>query len=106
MGQYRKKPVVIEAYCFDQQPGNYRPDWFQDRVTSNVIVTFPDHAIIHTLEGDMIADLGDWIVKGVEGEVYPVKLNIFAATYEAAEPIAFGSPEYADYINRHGHEPQ
>jgi hypothetical protein len=106
MGKFRNRPVVVEAYCFDQQRDNFRPDWFQDRVTLNVIVTFPDHAIIRTLEGDMRADLGDWIIKGVSDEVYPCKPEIFAATYEAVEPIAFGSPEYADYINRHGREPQ
>lgn len=85
MALYRKKPVVIEAYCYNQQPHNYRPDWFSDRVTANVIITYPDHAIIKTLEGDMRADLGDWIIKGVKGEVYPCKPDIFAATYEAVE---------------------
>jgi hypothetical protein len=83
--KFRKKPVVIEAYCFDQKMGNYRPDWFQDRVTSNVIVTYPDHAVIHTLEGDMRADLGDWIILGIKNEVYPCKPDIFVATYEPAE---------------------
>lgn len=39
---------------------------------------------IATLEGEMRADKGDWIIKGVQGEVYPCKPDIFAATYEAA----------------------
>jgi hypothetical protein len=84
MGQYRKKPVVIEAYCFDQKPDNYRPDWFQDAVTSDKITTHPDKAFVHTLEGTMTADLGDWIIKGVKGELYPCKPDIFAATYDPA----------------------
>ena len=79
---FRKKPVIIEAYCFDQKRDNYRPDWFQDRVSANEIITYPDHAIIKTLEGDMRADLGDWVIKGVKGEVYPCKPDIFEATYE------------------------
>lgn len=84
MAQYRKKPVVIDAYCYDQQRDNHRPDWFQDRVSDNTVVTHRDHAIIKTLEGDMRADLGDWIIKGVKGELYPCKPDIFAATYEPA----------------------
>lgn len=85
MAHFRKKPVVIEAYCFNQVREDSRPDWFQDRVTANEIITYPDHAIIKTLEGVMRADLGDWIIKGVKGEVYPCKPDIFAATYEATE---------------------
>jgi hypothetical protein len=45
--------------------------------------------IIHTLEGDMRAELGDWIIRGVKGEHYPCKPDIFEATYEPAG----GSPE-------------
>jgi len=59
MALYRKKPVVIEA--------------FQTNVRQ----------IIHTLEGDMVAEVGDWIITGVKGEVYPCKPDIFEATYEA-----------------------
>jgi hypothetical protein len=41
-----------------------------------------DGLIIHTLEGDMRADIGDWIIRGVKGEFYPCKPDIFDATYE------------------------
>lgn len=82
MHQFRKKPVVIEAYCFDGKRDNPRPYWFQDAVTQNMIVTFQDRAIISTIEGDMSAMLGDWIIKGVKGELYPCKPDIFAATYD------------------------
>lgn len=61
MAKYRKKPVVIEAYQFSG-PG--------------------EHLTIHTLEGDMRADLGDWIIRGIKGELYPCKDEIFRATYE------------------------
>lgn len=84
MAKFRKKPVVIEAYCYNQVDDNYRPDWFQDRVSRNEIITYPDYAVIKTLEGFMRADLGDWVIKGVKGEVYPCKPDIFEATYESA----------------------
>jgi hypothetical protein len=95
MAQFRKKPVVIEAYCFDQKRENYRPDWFQDRVSTNEIITYPDHAIIKALEGDMRADLGDWVIKGVKGEVYPCKPEIFAATYDPVDTPQHLMPDRA-----------
>jgi hypothetical protein len=85
MAKFRKKPVEIEAYCYNQQRENYRPDWFSDAVSANTITTHPDCAFIHTLEGTMRADLGDWIIKGVKGELYPCKPDIFAATYEQSD---------------------
>lgn len=87
--KYRKKPVVIDAFQFGVDP---RPDWFCDKVTANEIITHydPIHpqetgAIIKTLEGNMSAGYGDYIIKGVKGEIYPCKPDIFAATYEAVE---------------------
>lgn len=56
--KYRKKPVIIEAYKTDKE------------------------VIIHTLEGDMKADPGDYIITGIKGEQYPCKPDIFNATYE------------------------
>lgn len=83
MSLYRKKPRVVNAYCYNQKPENFRPKWFQDRVADNTIVTYPDHAIIKTLEGEMRANLGDWIILGIKGEVYPCKPDVFNETYEA-----------------------
>ena len=80
--KYRKKPVVIEAvrYMLDET----LPDWFIDRVTSNTIITHADGTCdINTLEGVMKANKGDYIILGVNGEVYPCKLDIFEKTYEA-----------------------
>lgn len=77
--QYRKKPVVIEAFRYGSDP---RPDWFVDKVTRNEIVTHPTHCEIHTLEGVMRGETGDWIIRGVKGEIYPCKPDIFEATYE------------------------
>lgn len=91
--RYRKKPVVIEAFLFGD---GALPDWFLDARTRNEVVTFSEgtgnpfkdpvtHCEIHTLEGVMRADRGDWIIRGVKGELYPCKPDIFEATYEAAE---------------------
>ena len=58
---YRKKPVIVEAYQTDEE------------------------IIIHTLEGDMKASVGDYIITGVNGERYPCKPDIFEKTYEIIE---------------------
>lgn len=91
MARFRKRPVVIEAYLYDQRPDNFRPDWFSDAVTANKIITFPDHVEIPTLEGTMRGDLGDWIIRGVKGEFYPCKPDVFEETYEAVTPPEEGA---------------
>lgn len=82
--KYRKKPVVIEAVQFiDDDYGNLcaigslglKPNVLYD----------PLRLEIETLEGTMIASIGDWIIKGVNGEFYPCKPDIFEKTYELAE---------------------
>lgn len=81
--RYRKKPVVIEAvrYTGDngQEIGRFVGE--ADRNSENQF-------LIHTLEGTMAADPGDWIIRGVQGEFYPCKPDIFAATYEAETEVA------------------
>lgn len=82
--KFRKKPVVIEAWQF-LDPYAMRPEWVE---TVGVVTFHPDFgALIEvlTLEGTMIGRRGDWIIKGVKGEVYPCKPDIFAATYEKVE---------------------
>ena len=75
--KYRKKPVVIEAI---QWVGNNLSeiDNFIGRTVYNKETTL----VIHTLEGDMEASIGDYIIKGVNGEFYPCKPDIFDKTYE------------------------
>lgn len=63
------------------------PDWFMDRVSTNDIILMGArydlrHAEIKTLEGTMTGDKGDYIIRGVKGEIYPCKPDIFAATYD------------------------
>lgn len=89
MGRFRKRPVVIEAFRL----GDEWPDWWAEKHIANEVTTHnndgrhrggPDYAQIHTLEGVMRAEKGDWIIKGVRGELYPCKPDIFAEIYEPA----------------------
>lgn len=91
--RFRKKPVVIEAWQF-MGHGVGAPDWVntswfyeeiipphpgdpdKKRVRGSPLLQIP------TLEGIMRANIGDWIIHGVKGEVYPCKPDIFEATYE------------------------
>lgn len=85
--KFRKKPVVIEAVQFTGQNGHEVMDWIEDRAeeTDATIALQNAAIVIGTLEGDMLAAPGDWIIRGVKGEFYPCKPDIFAATYEVAE---------------------
>lgn len=87
--KYRKKPVVIDAIrCAEAiylAAHDYwkLPEWLWEE---NAPVVFcPDCIHIRTLEGDMRAELNDMIIRGVAGEIYPCKPEIFAATYEFVE---------------------
>jgi hypothetical protein len=80
MPMYRKKPVTIEARCFVEHNGPDVVRWVSDH--GGKCDQFADHLEIRTLEGVHRADLGDWVIKGVKGEFYPCKPDIFAATYE------------------------
>lgn len=80
MSYYRKKPVVIEAVRY----GPYTAPSVELMVhMEGSDCKLRDGAIfIKTLEGEMRADVGDWIIRGVKGELYPCKDDIFNATYE------------------------
>ena len=81
--KFRKKPVVIEAVQFD---GETFPGDFLGVSTTGVSAQVSNRTIsINTLEGTMTASEGDWIIKGVKGEFYPCKPDIFELTYEPVE---------------------
>lgn len=85
--KYRKRPVVIEAMGpLDMDNPGGIIDWCGAYAVGADDEGVPDDAMlaIETLEGIMYASLGDFIVKGVEGEFYPCKPSIFYATYERA----------------------
>lgn len=85
MSQFRKKPVIIEAWKWDgTSTSTQRPEWLRGpNVTAD---HFEETIRIGTLEGVMTASKGDWIIKGVKGEIYPCKPDIFEATYEPVSP--------------------
>ena len=80
--KYRKKPVIVEAIQWDGMNLHPIEDDFVGRVLA---VTTRDELIIETLEGAMKAAVGDWIIRGVRGEFYPCKPDVFAQTYEKVE---------------------
>lgn len=80
--KFRKKPVVIEASHYD---GTLDLEFLKGDERVRSLGDGSGAAEIVTLEGTMRADLGDWIIRGVKGELYPCKPDIFAATYEPAE---------------------
>jgi hypothetical protein len=80
MPKFRKKPVVIEAVQFD---GTDRSYYDVCEFAPDVQFATCEQGIkIQTLEGTMVASPGDWIIRGVKGELYPCKPDIFAATYD------------------------
>lgn len=91
--KYRKKPVVIDAQCWLGTADTATPiiDWILEEGGTARYVDYPheNRALatarinIDTLEGMIAASPGDWIIKGVQGEFYPCKPDIFDATYEA-----------------------
>ena len=78
---YRKKPVVIEAIEFNGWNFGEINDWMLN-IKGIYPSYFKETMIIKTLEGDMTANVGDYIIKGVKGEFYPCKPDIFEQTYE------------------------
>ena len=84
MAKYRKKPVVIEARRLGEDTHSQRSIAIWVGSTARFPETEPC-LYLETLEGIMRADVGDWIIKGVQGEFYPCKPDIFEATYEPVE---------------------
>lgn len=87
MGLYRKKPVTIEAKNFSHEGhGNGIAFWcggvfgYDAKPSDKEDIAY--WIDIPTMEGVMRANLGDWVIKGVKGEFYPCKPDIFEATYE------------------------
>ena len=86
MAKYRKKPVVIDAFLLGV---NVAREWFVEAVKSGEVEIISnydeiDFCYINTLEGKMKADaVSDYIIRGVKGELYPCKADIFEKTYEA-----------------------
>jgi hypothetical protein len=101
MPKFRKKPIVIEAVQFIFEPERCKElaDFLPDGIAPAPYHNKPDspyYIDIPTLEGVMTADEGDWIIKGVKGEFYPCKPDVFEQTYEL---LVYSSKD------REGHDP-
>lgn len=86
MGKYRKKPVVIDAIQFTDSSDVISA--ISDFAGSDIRVDYsvnPPVLKVDTLEGTMVANVGDFIIRGVNGEFYPCKPDIFEKTYEVAK---------------------
>ncbi|MDT3494912.1 hypothetical protein NLU03_10755 [Bacillus toyonensis] len=87
MPKYRKRPVIVEAIQWNgdnyheirefcgTHPQGHGSCWY----------SVDNRNYVGTLEGEMLAQIGDYIIKGVNGEIYPIKEDIFLKTYEAAD---------------------
>lgn len=73
---YRSRPVIIEAFRYGHDDW---PEWFKPKTTLLASV------FIETLEGTMEGRIGDWIIKGLLGELYPCKHEVFIQKYEAID---------------------
>ncbi len=89
--KYKKKPVVIDAFQWTGGPDQIEdPEWACESIKNGTIRIVnsgkPTVALmIETLEGTMRASRGDWIIRGIKGEIYPCKPDIFEATYDTIE---------------------
>ena len=79
MAKYRKKPIVIEAFKWGTDEV---PEWWTKISAGFELYINTGSVIIPTLEGKHEAKLGDFIIKGIKGELYPCKPDIFEKTYE------------------------
>lgn len=91
--KFRKKPVVIEAFKFegdfiDSSSMPYVPYWAYQALDDGIL-SFEGRGdlFVNTLEGKMSVTPGDYVIRGVQGEIYPCKPDIFEATYEVVEEI-------------------
>ncbi len=87
--RYRKKPIVVDAIQLTDNNRAAVAEWLADmQVRHKVPMSFNPETgtyTIETLEGNMLARIGDFIIRGVKGELYPCKPDIFYETYEPAD---------------------
>lgn len=82
MGKYIKRPIVVEAYKLFEEDV---PGWFHRAKENGTIEIKNNMIVVHTLEGKMGCEEGDYIIQGVKGELYPCRGDIFKQTYQEAD---------------------
>lgn len=84
--KYRKKPVIIDAFQWTGDPDQKEdPDWIVEAIHKGVVWFSPHEMCISTPEGIQVADIGYYIIRGVKGEIYPCRSDIFEMTYDKVE---------------------
>ena len=78
--KYIKKPIEIEAVLYDGSKKSI--DTINGMSSTRAITLSGEGLLIKTLEGDMTANVGDYVIKGIKGELYPCKPDIFHASYD------------------------
>ena len=91
MTKYRKKPLIVEAMQFTEKEKDMVFNWVTCARYPAFTADGQPVLKIHTLEGVMVANIGDWVIKGVNGEFYPCKDEIFQKTYEAVVSVKFSN---------------
>ena len=88
MPKFRKKPVEIEAeliaHLIKASESNWDmlPDWVKENYEKGKIIFISDHVEITTDEGVMRGEKDDYLIRGIKGEIYPCKPDVFAKTYD------------------------
>ena len=100
--KYRKKPVVVEAVQFNGTDES--AEWLLPQLISGEIGRSCNKLYIKTLEGVMEANVGDYIIKGVNGEFYPCKPDIFEKTYEPLKCAKCGEVINTEIVFCNDHE--
>lgn len=107
MAKYIKKPIEVEAFKWMKGRNEVFPEWMKDAIKyGTVVIPNIPYCInkygyevmeINTPEGVMIANQGDYIIKGIQGEIYPCKANIFEQTYDRVEEGKFNIKQIHPY---------
>jgi len=92
MTKFRKKPTIIDAIQFNGENINDVKAFLD----FNTVIQYDKSFLIKTLEGNMRVSPGDWVIKGVLGEFYPCKDEIFKLIYEEVKEGVYFQPDYTD----------
>jgi hypothetical protein len=87
VGKFRKRPIEVSAVRLTKSNWDEIKEWINSSGGSACAGSGKNSIGIWTLEGDMRADVGDWIIQGIKGEFYPCKNAIFKATYDLCESL-------------------
>lgn len=89
--RYRKKPIEIEAtpvefiLAASKLDDSVLPDWVQEGIRHQKLKIYEEVVVVQTLEGNMRGGADDWLIQGINGELYPCANEIFLKTYERVE---------------------